>query len=224
MLIFKKIFDFLSAAASLLHQKSINILALLVFGYVFWMWKNFHIGISCCLFLFWFSLTFFDFSKFGLPNFIEYFSHMFEWYFGTGTCPSLGFEAIWGPFGIIIIWIWGISKAYLKAYRKVDIWSKLMNFSLRAVSQVSSIASSSRDPQLCDQMKGSLIKKQVRMSGVEEAGEDWGQEADILVLEWWFFLLFLLNKNCVNKREEITPALLLMRIFQLCDEQGSVQY
>ena len=31
----------------------------------------------------------------------------------------------------------------------------------RAVSQVSSIASSSRDPQLCDQMKGSLIKKQV---------------------------------------------------------------
>ena len=35
-----------------------------------------------------------------------------------------------------------------------------VNFS-RAVSQVSSIASSSRDPQLCDQMKGSLIKKQV---------------------------------------------------------------
>jgi len=31
-----------------------------------------------------------------------------------------------------------------------------------AVSQVSSIASSSRDPQLCDQMKGSLIKKQVK--------------------------------------------------------------
>ena len=34
----------------------------------------------------------------------------------------------------------------------------------RAVSQVSSIASSSRDPQLCDQMKGSLIKKQVTAS------------------------------------------------------------
>ena len=36
----------------------------------------------------------------------------------------------------------------------------------RAVSQVSSIASSSRDPQLCDQMKGSLIKKQVTTSSV----------------------------------------------------------
>jgi len=31
-----------------------------------------------------------------------------------------------------------------------------------AVSQVSAIASSSRDPQVCDQMKGSLIKKQVK--------------------------------------------------------------
>ena len=31
----------------------------------------------------------------------------------------------------------------------------------RAVSQVSAIASSSRDPEVCDQMKGSLIKKQV---------------------------------------------------------------
>merc|ERR1719273_2447626 len=31
-----------------------------------------------------------------------------------------------------------------------------------AVSQVSSLASSSRDPQVCDQMKGSLIKKQVK--------------------------------------------------------------
>lgn len=37
----------------------------------------------------------------------------------------------------------------------------------RAVSQVSSIASSSRDPQLCDQMKGSLIKKQVTTSVVK---------------------------------------------------------
>ena len=37
----------------------------------------------------------------------------------------------------------------------------LDNEHCRAVSQVSSIASSSRDPQLCDQMKGSLIKKQV---------------------------------------------------------------
>merc|ERR1712130_730297 len=31
-----------------------------------------------------------------------------------------------------------------------------------AVSQVSAIASSSRDPEVCDQMKGSLIKKQVK--------------------------------------------------------------
>ena len=41
----------------------------------------------------------------------------------------------------------------------------------RAVSQVSSIASSSRDPQLCDQMKGSLIKKQVRTMSVMETME-----------------------------------------------------
>ena len=31
----------------------------------------------------------------------------------------------------------------------------------RALSQASGIASNSRDPGVCDQMKGSLIKKQV---------------------------------------------------------------
>ena len=36
---------------------------------------------------------------------------------------------------------------------------------------MSSIASSSRDPQLCDQMKGSLIKKQVRTMSVMETME-----------------------------------------------------
>ena len=35
-------------------------------------------------------------------------------------------------------------------------------FLSRALSQASAIASSSRDPAVCDQMKGSLIKKQVK--------------------------------------------------------------
>ena len=38
----------------------------------------------------------------------------------------------------------------------------LWTFCFRALSQASGIASSSRDPSVCDQMKGSLIKKQVR--------------------------------------------------------------
>ena len=59
----------------------------------------------------------------------------------------------------LIRFFMGFKKRFI-SYMSTDC-NLLDNEHCRAVSQVSSIASSSRDPQLCDQMKGSLIKKQV---------------------------------------------------------------
>lgn len=57
-------------------------------------------------------------------------------------------------------------------------------FDCRAVSQVSAVASSSRDPELCDQMKGSLIKKQVGFRVIFLVNSADGCEVETVHLGW----------------------------------------
>ena len=71
---------------------------------------------------------------------------------------------------------------------------------------MSSIASSSRDPQLCDQMKGSLIKKQVRtMSVMEMMDRIEGTDRDSVVSGGALCNADVPKQRCSNPAAQVDP-------------------